>query len=121
MRNNNTKKIKKNILLGSILVYSIISLSIILLDHKSYAFLYYKFLPNIYKIHTKLEVSTGPMHYIEDVESKRLLKKFYPKLDSNEIELVGNTPYKYVNPPIHYFNDGNPDMFSSTLLSNNEN
>lgn len=98
MRRKNRPKFKK-ILFGSVFLYIMLCLSIIALDYKVHAFLYYQFIPNVDKIHAKLQVTTGPMHYIADEKSKRLLKKYYPRINTYEIEFKGETPYKNVEDP----------------------
>ncbi|WP_052410335.1 hypothetical protein [Paenibacillus durus] len=98
MRCKNRSKLKK-ITFAFLFLYTILCLSIIVPDYKACAFLYYKLIPNVDKIHAELQVTTGPMHYIDDEKSKELLKKIYAKIDSYEIELKGDTPYKYVDDP----------------------
>lgn len=100
MKHKKREKSKlKRILYSVIVLYFVVCLSTIGSDYKSFAFLYYMFLPSINRIHANLQVSTGPMFYIDDNYTKKMLKKIYPDIDTYDIELVGNTPYKYVDDP----------------------
>ncbi|MCM3038788.1 hypothetical protein M3201_03615 [Paenibacillus motobuensis] len=82
-----------------LVIYVVLCLFNIACNDRAYAFVYYRFLPNIEKIHAKLQVTTGPIHYLDDTKSKKILKEFYPKIGTYEIELIGDTPYKRVDDP----------------------
>ncbi|MNI14761.1 hypothetical protein D3C73_680350 [compost metagenome] len=98
MQHKNRSKLKK-FLFGSFLMYIVLCLSIIVPDYKSYVFLYYRFIPDTVKIHAKLEVSTGPMYYLDDEKSIKMLRKFYPEIDTYEIELKGEPSFNHVDDP----------------------
>lgn len=98
MRRNNILNLK-NISLAFLILYIALCLLITVTNNKAFAFVYYRFMPNIEKIHAKLQVTTGSMHYLDDINSIKILKKIYPEIDTNEIELKGDTPYKYVDDP----------------------
>jgi len=85
--------------MGFLLFYIVVCLLITVTNNKAFAFVYYRFMPNIEKIHAELQVSTGPMYYLEDNKSIKILKKNYPEIVEYDIELKGNTAYKYVDDP----------------------
>ncbi|WP_051614041.1 hypothetical protein [Paenibacillus sp. UNC217MF] len=89
----------KNISLAFLLFYTVLCLVITVTNNKAFDFVYYRFNPNVEKIHVELQVTTGPMYYLDDTKSIETLKKIYPEIDTYDIKLKGETPYKNADDP----------------------
>lgn len=96
-----TKLIKK-LVISFLVLYVSVCVLIITSDYKSYGFIVHNFKPNCIKLYAHLQVTTGPSHYLEEDDEKvrELLEKNYPGINTFEIELTGNTPYKFVDDPV---------------------
>lgn len=81
------------------IAYILLWVALISINNKAYGFIYSLFDNNLVKIHANLQTITGPMHYIDDKKEIKILDDIYPGLNRYDIELVGDTPYRYVSDP----------------------
>lgn len=95
---NNDKNLRITVILIPI-IYVLIWLTIIGMNYKAYGYLFSALDSNLVKLHTNLQVGTGPLHNLYNKKDINLLLKIYPNLSNYDIELIGNIPFDYVEDP----------------------